>query len=74
MYVIAAVLAVLWLLCLACGYAMDGAVHLFLFGAITLVAAKRMWDHKRNHRSEQQAARSRQLRRDLAAPKTWHLK
>ncbi len=74
MYVIAAVLAVLWLLCLASGYMMNGAIHLFLLSAMTLVAAKRMRDHKRNLCSDRQSARSRQLRRDLAAPKTWHLK
>jgi uncharacterized membrane protein YciS (DUF1049 family) len=70
---IAAILAVLWLLGLVCGYTMGGAIHLLLIVAIIMVLGKRMGDRKRSDLSVQRA-RSRQLRRDLGAPKTWNLK
>ncbi len=69
----AAVLALLWLLGLACGYTMGGAIHILPVIAIILVVIKRMRDSKRRHLFEQQS-RSRQLRSDLGPNKTWHLK
>jgi hypothetical protein len=74
MYPIAGVLSVLWLLGLACGYSMGGAIHVLLVIAISMVVAKRMGDGKRSQRSKEQAARSKQPRGDIGAQKTWHLK
>jgi hypothetical protein len=73
-YTIAAVLVLLWLLGLVCGYTMGGAIHVLVIIAVIMVLAKRMGDRKRSLRSEQHAARSRQLKRDIGAPKTWNLK
>ena len=73
MYTIAAGLVVVWLLGLACGYTMGGAIHILPVIAIILVVIKRMRDSKRRHLFEQQS-RSRQLRSDLGPNKTWHLK
>ncbi len=74
MYLIAAVLAVLWLLGLVCGYTAGGAIHILLVIAVIIFLAKRMGGGKRSQRSKQQAARSRQARGDIGAQKTWHLK
>jgi hypothetical protein len=74
MYIIAACLAMLWLLGLVCGYTAGGAIHLLLIMAVTIFLVKRLRDRTRSDRSEHQAARSRQLREDIGAPKTWHLK
>jgi hypothetical protein len=73
MYTIAAVLTLVWLLGLMCGYTMGGAIHLLLIIAIIMVVAKRMGERSRSHRSEEKA-RARQATRDIGAPKTWNLK
>jgi len=73
MYAIAAILAVLWLMGLVCGYTAGGAIRVSLAIAIILFLVKRMGDRKRSDRSDQQA-RSRQLRREVGTLKTWNLK
>jgi Family of unknown function (DUF5670) len=72
-YTIAAVLLLLWLLGLACGFTMGGAVHVLPVVAIILVLIKRMRDSKQRQLFEHQT-RKKQLRSDLGANKTWHLK
>jgi hypothetical protein len=73
LYTIAAVLVLLWLLGLACGYTMGGAIHILLVIGIILVVIKRMGDRKQRQHFEHQT-RNKQLRSDLGANKTWHLK
>ncbi|HEV7925943.1 MAG TPA: lmo0937 family membrane protein [Verrucomicrobiae bacterium] len=73
MYTTAAVSVLLWLLGLACGYTMGGAIHVLLIVAIILFVVKRMGDRKQRHLFEHQT-RNKQLRSDLGANKTWHLK
>jgi|HubBroStandDraft_2_1064218.scaffolds.fasta_scaffold1599705_1 hypothetical protein len=73
MYTIAAVLVLLWLLGLACGFTMGGAIHILPLVAIVLFGVKRMRDSKQRQRFEHQT-RNKQLRSDLGANKTWHLK
>jgi len=67
MHVIAAVLAVLWLLGLVCGFTPGGGIHILLVIAVIIFLGKRMGDGKRSQRSKEQAARSEQPRGDIGA-------